>query len=604
MSSSYLSALRIRLPLLLLLGLSLPAIGSVQSQSLSDSSRVTGWRSDISYYLEQMRRQHYTYRSRPLPKGLIDAANRLAANVPRYSDERILAEFAHLASFAGDGHTYILPFGSRRVTAHMLPLRFFLFRDGMYIIDAFPGYERWIGSRVVRVGDTPAETVIDRMRPALSADNRFGYLWVAPALLSFQGYLENFADGIRSDSVALTLKPAGGRELRVKIAPVIAPRMRGIPKLLASRVPGTSAPPAYLSNVAQNFWIKPLADSVLYVQFNQVMNAQDEPLAAFAAKLDKTITDTRPRAVVVDVRHNNGGNLMLLPPLLNALRRYEQTNKGGRIYVLMGRNTFSAAQVFLAQMDRYTNAIFAGEPSSSRPNFVGEETPVELPWSGAIGSISDEYHETIPGDKREWIEPDIKLVLSSQDYFANRDPLLDKVLAHAKKNASEKPLPVPSSEANSYQLRFWQRAARSVAVQFLPVPLLPHYVDRADQPIGRVTPVCLHCSLRNAGIPRANCLDDSIVLGPGCCHSVEQKRDIHPDVALCLWLHCFVQSPKAGAGAGFDIASMKFFVQLVQPARLGAARGCGPPKVTIERGEVLRQTLAFRVGQSGGATGS
>jgi hypothetical protein len=119
--------------------------------------------------------------------------------------------------------------------------------------------------------------------------------------------------------------------------------------------------------------------------------------------------------------------------LIDVFRKYESAHKDGRIYVLMGRNTFSAAQVFLAQMDRDTHAIFAGEPSSSRPNFVGEETPVQLPWSGAIGSISDRYHETIPGDKREWIEPEIKLVLSSADYFANRDPLLEKVLADVRR---------------------------------------------------------------------------------------------------------------------------------------------------------------------------
>jgi hypothetical protein len=367
-----------------------------------------------------------------LPPELIDAADKLSRNVPRYSDERILAEFAHLASFAGDGHTYILPFGSRRAAAHMLPLRFFIFSDGVYVIDAFPGYERWIGSRLVRVGDSPAEVVVDRMRGALSADNRFTYLWIAPAFLSFQGYLENFADGIRSDSVALTLRPMEGSDTRVKIAPVPAPPFHGIPKLLASRVSRAPTPPLYLSNVSRNFLIKPLADDVLYVQFNQVMDASDETLAAFATRLDKTLTGTRPRTVIVDVRHNNGGNLDLLPPLLDAFRRYEQANNAGRIYVLMGRNTFSAAQVFLAQMDRYTNATFAGEPSSSKPNFVGEEVPVELPWSGAIGSISDRFHETIPGDTREWIEPDIKVVLSSRDYFANRDPLLEKVLAAAK----------------------------------------------------------------------------------------------------------------------------------------------------------------------------
>jgi len=433
MPSRYVPGLRAWLLLLLLMiGPFFTSALSAQSQSLSDSSRVAGWRSDIGYYLQQLRRQHYTFRSRPLPPELTDAADKLSRNIPRYSDERILAEFAHLASFAGDGHTYILPFGSRKVTAHILPLRFFVFSDGVYVIDAFPGYERWIGSRVVRVGDSPSEVVIDRMRAALSADNRFTYLWLAPVFLSFHGYLENFADGIRSDSVALTLRPIGGGETRMKFAPVTAPPFRGMPKLMGSKVPGVPAPPAYLISVAENFWTKSLPDDVLYVQFNQVEDSPRESLAAFAMKLDKVLADTKPRTVIVDVRHNNGGNLDLLPPLLSAFQRYEQANKRGRIYILMGRNTFSAAQVFIAQMDRYTNAIFAGEPSSSRPNFVGEEVPVELPWSGAIGSISDRYHETIPGDTREWIEPDIKLVLSSRDYFANRDPLLEKVLAAAK----------------------------------------------------------------------------------------------------------------------------------------------------------------------------
>ena len=411
------------------LALSLLASRSLHAQSLSDSVRIEGWRSDIRYYLEQMKRQHYVYSRQPLPAALVDAANRLSGNVPRYSDERILAEFEHLASFAGDGHTYILPFGSRRVTAHMLPLRFFLFSDGMYVIDAFPGYERWIGSKVVRVGDTPAETVIERMRPTLSADNRFTYLWVAPPLLSFRGFLENFADGIDGDGVSLTLRPQGAAETRIRIAPVVAPPLRGIPKLMASRLAGAPAAPMYLSDVGRNFWFRPLADSVLYFQFNQVMNADSESLAEFANRLDGTVRATRPRAIIVDARHNNGGNLALLPPLIDVFHRYESDRKDGRIYVLMGRNTFSAAQFFLGDMDRYTHTIFAGEPSSSKPNFVGEETTVQLPWSGGIGSISDRYHESIPGDKREWIEPAIKYSLSSADYFANRDPLLVRVLA-------------------------------------------------------------------------------------------------------------------------------------------------------------------------------
>src|SRR3954468_998760 len=271
MSSHFVSGVRSWLRLVLfVVALSLLVVGSVHPQSPSDTTRVAGWRSDIKYYLAQMKRQHYVYSKRPLPAGLFEAANRLSENVPRYSDERILAEFEHLASFAGDGHTYMLPFGSSRGVAHMLPLRFYLFSDGMYVIDAFPGYERWIGSRVVKLGNSPTQVVIDRIRPTLSADNRYGYRWVAPPFLSFRGYLENFADGVSGDSVALTLRPASGRDVRVRIPLVVAPSFRGIPKLLASRVTGVAAAPLYLTDVGRNFWLRPLADSVLYVQFNQV----------------------------------------------------------------------------------------------------------------------------------------------------------------------------------------------------------------------------------------------------------------------------------------------------------------------------------------------
>ena len=408
------------------------------AQSLSDSARVAGWRSDITYYLGQMKQRHYVYRDRPLPPALVEAASRLAQNVSTYSDERMLAEFEQLASFGGDGHTYILPFAARRVAAHMLPLRMFQFSDGLYVIYAFEGYEKWIGAQVLRVGNTPTDVVINRMRPTLSADNRFTYLWVAPALLSFRGFLEKFADGIDSGDVALTLRPHDGTTLRVRIPTVIAPPMRGIPKLPTSKLAGAPAAPLYLSNVGENFWLKDLPSGVLYFQFNQVMNSPRESLASFAQRFASHIRESSPPAIIVDVRHNNGGNLMLLPPLMAAFQEYESTNPRGQIYVLMGRNTFSAAQFFLGLMDSQTKALFAGEPSSSKPNFVGEESELVLPWSGGIGSISDKYHETIPGDHREWIQPDISYVLPSTEYFRNRDPLLQMVLTDIAKKLREK----------------------------------------------------------------------------------------------------------------------------------------------------------------------
>ena len=75
-----------------------------------------------------------------------------------------------------------------------------------------------------------------------------------------------------------------------------------------------------------------------------------------------------------------------------------------------------------------TNAVFAGEPSSSSPNFVGEDTPLVLPYSKLAGSISSRFHQSDGMDRRVWIAPDIPVALDSEAYFANRDPVLDAVL--------------------------------------------------------------------------------------------------------------------------------------------------------------------------------
>ena len=46
----------------------------------------------------------------------------------------------------------------------------------------------------------------------------------------------------------------------------------------------------------------------------------------------------------------------------------------GHLFVIIGRRTFSAAQNTVNMIEKNTNATFVGEPTGSRPNFVGEST--------------------------------------------------------------------------------------------------------------------------------------------------------------------------------------------------------------------------------------
>ena len=111
-------------------------------------------------------------------------------------------------------------------------------------------------------------------------------------------------------------------------------------------------------------WFRALDERTLYVQFNQTWDAPDQSLAQFAERLGHALEDTQLTRLLVDVRHNNGGNSGLLGPLLDVLQRFEKSRSHARLWVLMGRNTFSAAQIFLGHVDHLTSARFAGEPSS------------------------------------------------------------------------------------------------------------------------------------------------------------------------------------------------------------------------------------------------
>jgi len=200
-------------------------------------------------------------------------------------------------------------------------------------------------------------------------------------------------------------------------------------RLVPSKLPSAGKIPRYLQRVSDNYWFETLPDGkTVYLQFNQVFDEPGNTIEQFAVKVRAALASARIRNLIVDMRNNPGGNLNLFTPLLRSIIAFEASRDGAGLYVITGRHTFSAAQVFVNELDRYTSAVIAGEPSGSRPNFVGESAPTTLPYSGLEMTISTRYHQTDDQDQRTWIAPKIPVELSSADYFANRDPVLDAVL--------------------------------------------------------------------------------------------------------------------------------------------------------------------------------
>jgi len=186
----------------------------------------------------------------------------------------------------------------------------------------------------------------------------------------------------------------------------------------------------FLSKIDEPYWSKLFpSNNAIYIQFNAVTQKKTQSLKEFNIELRHQINQNNIDNLILDLRHNHGGNGSILPPMLKTIINFEVMNPNGRIFVLMGRETFSAGQNLLTDITKYSNPILVGEPSGSKPNHIGEAGWFKLPYSGLMGLISTQFHQTSKAeDNRKWIAPHIPIKLSSSDYFDGTDKAMDIVM--------------------------------------------------------------------------------------------------------------------------------------------------------------------------------
>jgi dienelactone hydrolase len=214
----------------------------------------------------------------------------------------------------------------------------------------------------------------------------------------------------------------GGNRFAASLTPLTVPEYgRGIGDLAHPLLPRgiTAAVPPYVDRRSQPIWTTTLAGKrVFYIGYNETLVST----SAVARRTSKAAKSKRLRAVIVDLRLNGGGDNHTYADLLDALRRASKTE---RIVVLISRMTFSAAENFAADLERVAHPIFVGEPSGGSPNLYGDTSNTLLPASGVELRVAGIYwQKSNPDDSRIAIDPQVPVSLSSDAFFAGRDPAL------------------------------------------------------------------------------------------------------------------------------------------------------------------------------------
>ncbi len=390
----------------------------------ADLSRVEGWRLDLDVLARELARLHAGLGRPSQSEAFQQELRDLAHRVGDLDDQAMLWAIRRLVASLGDGHTSFYAPSSERFPVLELPITLYFFGDDLHIIDAAD--DALIGSRVVAIGSRPTTSALEDITPYISRDNAQGVRWLGPYYLTFPSLLRELGYTEDNDRATLQLLTPDGAEISRTFEGEAKRRWK---KLLPPRIAGSNPVPLYLQHPEATFHAEALPSShAIYVQFNRIRDTDDETLAQFATRIGSMLEASAAQNVIIDLRRDNGGNSGLLNPMLKRLIAFEMSDSSHEVYVITGRTTFSAAQSCITRLERYTSAVFVGEPSSSSPNFVGEETEVMLPYSRTPLSISTIYwQDSIPLDRRRWIEPDVPVQLTVADYLANHDPVLHAV---------------------------------------------------------------------------------------------------------------------------------------------------------------------------------
>lgn len=400
-------------------------------------SRAEGWRYDLALLEREVKRKGYTYGiTRPISKEDFHAAVKtLSDQVPQLTDPQMIIAVMKLMRSLGDGHTGLLSPPQQPDYAQALPLQFYLFKEGLFVIGSDPKYKDLLGAQVLSMGGHTVDEVMKSLDQVISRDNEIWPSQLGPYHMRNLPLLRGL--GLVSDirKIELNIRDANGAGRTVIVeADTNNPNIwNEFPSTWITYAQSLGTPlPLYLKNTRANYWFEYLPESkLLYFQYNRVLNDQQEPLAQFAERLFKFIDEHEVEKLVIDMRWNNGGNTFLSRPLLYGLIKRDKINQAGKLFVIIGRRTFSAAQNTTTFFERHTRTTFVGEPTGSSPNFVGEETPFVLPYSKVTVNISDLYWESSwPQDYRTWIAPQIYTPPTYAAYRANRDSAMEAILAY------------------------------------------------------------------------------------------------------------------------------------------------------------------------------
>jgi hypothetical protein len=399
------------------------------------------WQADLDYLNKQLVDRHVDLYHSVSEDIFSEAVAQLDADIPSLDQAEILVRFAQLLALIGDGHTSFFAANQEDKAFQHYPLRFWAFSEGIFVIATHAELSHLLGKRLVKIDATEIADAHAAIRSTISADNDMEYTYSVPFMLSqaellwtlgIAGSVEQasflFADNTRVELDAIS------QETYNQSKWTTANPLYGSGQPPSMRVDFLFASPVSIDALSQMsyYWFTLLeAQNSLYFQYN--ISWDQDGRASFAAVTDQLmqyLDNSSVERVIIDIRQNSGGEPATAQPLIDALAARPYLAEEGRLFVLVGRRTYSAALTTAAHLRSEAGAKVVGEASRGKPNNPSEGRDILLEQSGTYATVSTQFLNRDPAlGGRPFLPVDIPVESSFSDYKQGRDVILEAALS-------------------------------------------------------------------------------------------------------------------------------------------------------------------------------
>lgn len=390
------------------------------------------WAADVDFLARELPARHKNLFFKITPEEFQAGVAALKARIPKLGRAEFLTELARLVAGVGDSHTSFTVIPQRA-----FPLKLYWFREGLCVTDISSEHAELLNGRLEAVDGHPIEEVARAFAKIIPHDNEAQVRDFVPRLLASSEHLLGLGLIASPDEATFSVRTAGGQS--------VTARMKSLP-LSAVRTVSWAAPaadpsrlPLYRRTAGSAYEYAYLPESrTLYFAYNSCRDLPGRPFAAFAAGLWDTARKNPVERLVIDLRNNGGGDSSILDTFISDLAANKELNREGRLFVVVGRRTFSSAILNALDLGKKTEAVFYGEPTGGKPNHYGEIKTLTLPHLQLKVSYSTKYFQFVEGDEPS-LRPDVLIEPTLEDHLALRDPVLEAILARGAARASGRP---------------------------------------------------------------------------------------------------------------------------------------------------------------------